>query len=75
MPNFKQKIRIKAIDKKRYIFPEARDYEILYKIYDLENERLSGEDKRLVKFIRTQLMRDWRKPLLAVLNKLVKKYI
>lgn len=61
-------------DKRRYLLPEDRDYEILDKCKRLEKLQLSRKDKYLVKFIKTQLIKDWRKPLLVELNRLLRKY-
>ena len=69
-----QKFRIKKSDKKRYVFVEKRDYEILSKVYQLEKFNLTRNDKDLIKFIRTQLKKDWRSPVIKVLNRLLKKY-
>jgi hypothetical protein len=61
-------------EKKKYLLPEERDFEILAKCNQLEKLELTKEDKFLVGFIMTQLEADWRKHLLEVLNKLIKKY-
>jgi len=52
---------------------DKRDYEILSKIKELEKKKLEKEDKEIIKLIKTQLERDWRKPLLVKLDKLLKK--
>ncbi|NQU98853.1 hypothetical protein HQ533_05270 [Candidatus Woesearchaeota archaeon] len=62
------------LEKKKYVMPTDRDFEILAKCKELEKLKLTKEDKLLVKFIKTQLERDWRKPLLVKLNKLLRKY-
>lgn len=67
-------MKITAKDEKRYVLKEHRDYQILDQIYKLEKCKLSAEDKRTIKLIRTQLEHDWRKPLQKILAKLVKKY-
>ena len=72
--NLTQKYKIKKSDKKKYEFVEKRDYAILSKIYQLEKFNLTESDKDLVKFIRTQLKRDWRKPVIQKLDRLLKKY-
>lgn len=61
-------------EKQKYLLPEKRDLEILGKCKELEKRRLSKEDKFLVKFIKTQLEKDWRKYLLKELNKLLERY-
>jgi hypothetical protein len=70
MKNFK----IKPADKKLRL-DEKRDYEILKMIYQLEKRKLSKEQKELVKFLKSQLEDDWRKPLLEFVRKLIKKCI
>ena len=67
-------VRIKAKDKKRYVFAEEQDYQILAEIYELEKCKLSPGDTKVINLIRTQLERDWRKPLLKFLYGLSKKY-
>lgn len=67
-------VKIEPKDKKRYVLGEKRDYKILEKIYKLEKYRLNSEDKKSLKLVRTQLERDWRKPLINFLDKLLKKY-
>jgi hypothetical protein len=69
----KEYIPTKA-EKKKYPLPEKKDFEILGKCKILEKKRLLKKDKDLVKFIKTQLLDDWRKPLIIELNKLIKKY-
>lgn len=66
--------KVTAYDKRGYLLPEDRDYEILDKCKRLEKLQLTRKDKYLVKFIKTQLIKDWRKPLLKELNNLLKKY-
>ncbi len=67
-------VMVKKKDRKKYLLLEKRDYEILGKIYKLEKQKLSREDKKIINFIRTQLEKDWRKPLLVFLNGLSRKY-
>lgn len=59
---------------KKYVLKEERDFEILDKCKQLEKKRLTKEDKFWVRFLKTQLEDDWRKPLLRVLNGLLRKY-
>ena len=63
-----------ASEKMKYLLPETRDFEILSKCKELEKMKLNKGDRELVRFIKTQLERDWRKYLLGELNKLLKKY-
>ena len=67
-------IKINTKDKKRYVLGEERDYKILEQIYKLEKCKLTPEDKNILKFARTQLEHDWRKPLIKFLDKLTEKY-
>jgi len=67
-------MKIKEKDKKKYVLGEKRDFSILEKIYELEKCQLSKQDKKDINLIRSQLERDWRKPLIKFLNNLLKKY-
>ena len=67
-------VKIKPTDKKRYVLAESRDYKILAAIYLLEKCKLSLADKKIVTLISSQLERDWRKPLMVHLTRLIKKY-
>ena len=69
-----KQFRIKPLDKIRYVLSTDQDFEILGIIYKLENKRLSGHDKDLIKLIRTQLEHHWRTPILKFLSNLGKKY-
>lgn len=73
MPDYKL-LKIKPEDKEKYIMADEKDYEILAKIYELEEKGLSDEDKESVNLIRTQLERDWRDYLIEILDKLLEKY-
>lgn len=61
-------------EREKYVLSTHRDFEILRKCKELEKMKLSKQDKALVKFIKTQLERDWRKPVLKELERLFKKY-
>jgi len=61
-------------EKKNYLLPEKKDLLILTKIKKLEKNKLLRKDKEIIKLIRTQLLKDWRTPLVNYLNKLLKKY-
>ena len=67
-------IKITSRDKKRYPLPDAKDFIILKKIKYLETKKLNKQDKDLIKLIRSQLLKEWRNPLLISLNKLIRKY-
>ncbi len=66
-------IKITKIEKKRYAFPKKIDLDIFIRIKKLENKKLNKEDKRMLKFIKSQLEYDWRKPLIKELEKIEKK--
>ncbi len=59
---------------KKYVLKTKRDLEILNLCRKLEKSKLSKNDKDLVKLIKTQLEKDWRKYLIIKLEKLAKKY-
>lgn len=61
-------------DKKKYLLPEKQDFEILAKCKELEKKKLSKQDREMVRFIKTQLEKDWRKHLIKKLNQLLNKY-
>lgn len=54
-------------ERKKYIFKERRDFEILEK-----RKNLTKKENTIIKFMRTQLEDDWRKPFLKLLDKWVK---
>lgn len=61
-------------DLQKYVLSTDEDWEILGKIYELENKPLDDHDRDLVRLIRAQLERDWRKPLSEKLDELLRKY-
>lgn len=61
-------------ERKKYVMPTNRDYEILSKIKQLEKLALTKSEKLLVKLIRTQLEHNWRKWLIEELDKILLKY-
>lgn len=67
-------MKITPYEKKNYVLADKEDLIILKKIKDLEKKKLSKEDKDLVKFIRTQLKKNWRLPIIRYLNRLLKRY-
>lgn len=69
-----KKFKITSDERRKYVLSTDEDYEILNKIHQLERKELSAEDKRIVKFIRTQLQQDWRSPVIKLLDKISKKY-
>lgn len=66
-------LEITNMDKKKYVLKEKEDLIILNKIKWLEEKKLSFKDKEVLKLIKTQLEKSWRKPLIIYLNKLIKK--
>jgi len=69
-----KKFKTTPEEKEGYILSTDQDYEILGKIKQLEKQKLSDKDKKLVKFIRTQLKDDWRTPIIELLNNILEKY-
>lgn len=67
-------MKIRPEDKKKYVLNDDLDLVILEKIYDIEKRKLTQADKQIVGLIRTQLKKEWRKPLIKYLDKLDKKY-
>lgn len=61
-------------EKRKYVLSEERDYVILDKIHGLEAKNISSEDREVIKFIRTQLEKEWREPIIEFLDKLAEKY-
>ena len=55
-------------EKERYLLPHKQDFEILELIHELEGLDLSDIEKFLVLWVRTQLQKDWREPLLQILK-------
>lgn len=68
-------VRTTQKERKRYALKEVRDYIILAKVKFLESRKLLKRDRDLIRLLRTQLERDWRKPLIKFLDKLLKKYV
>lgn len=59
-------------EKERYSLLTSTDLEILSKIHETEKlPNLSDKEKLLIKFIRTQLEKNWRGPILAILNEIL----
>jgi len=66
-------LRLTKAEEKMYVMSTDQDYEILSKVKQLEKIKLSKQDKFLVQLIRTQLERDWRKPLIKELDSILRK--
>jgi len=69
---FMNKIKFKKEDLEKYALKTKQDFEILEKIYQLEEGDLDKNDEKLVKFIRTQLEDDWRTPIVKLLDQMLK---
>lgn len=69
-----QRSRVTKQDRKKYVFAEKRDYTILAFCRKLRSKHLTSDDKRLVAIIQTQLIDDWRVPLIKTLRTLQRKY-
>jgi len=54
--------------------PTEMDLTILNKIYALEALDLDDKQKELVRFLKSQLEKDWRKPLLVFCEELFEKW-
>jgi hypothetical protein len=68
-----RKKRIASLEEeKRYPLDTKLDLNILSKIHEAESLELSENERFLISFIRTQLEEDWRGPLLAVLDTILK---
>ena len=61
-------------EKENYVLSDKKNLLMLYKIKELEKNKLSKTDKEVIKMVRTQLKKDWQTPLIAYLNKVSKKY-
>lgn len=66
------KISLTKMEKKKYVMSTDQDYEILSKIKQLEKCDLNKQEKFLVRLVRTQLERDWRKWLIKELDKILR---
>lgn len=69
-----KKFGVTEEDAKKYVLSTDEDWEILGKIYQLEEKPLSAEDKKFVAFLRTQLEHEWRVPIVQALDNLLKRY-
>lgn len=68
--NIREEYDIKPEQEAGYVMGDERDYEILSKLKKLETKTLSEEDKRVVALIKTQLIDDWREPLIRTIDEL-----
>ena len=74
----KQKItksfKVSASDKIKFVLSTDTDLEILNQCNLLIKKELSKDNMELVELIKSQLLDDWRTPLLKSLNALLKQY-
>ena len=70
----RNKYGISREEEKEYLLPNEEDYEILSMVKLLGNKNLSDTDSQTVELIKTQLLDDWRGPLLDKLKQLLQKY-
>ncbi|MCX6789101.1 MAG: hypothetical protein NTZ42_00610 [Candidatus Gribaldobacteria bacterium] len=75
----KQKItksfKISASDKMKFVLSTDTDLEILSQCNALIKEKLLKSDRELVELIKSQLLDDWRAPLLEKCQSLTIKYL
>ncbi|MDD5626495.1 MAG: hypothetical protein PHW01_00555 [Patescibacteria group bacterium] len=69
-----KQFQLTPLEKSKYVLATDIDFEILAQCKKLEKLHLTSGDKILVQLIKSQLEDDWRKPLLKILNQLLKKY-
>ena len=69
-----EETKVSQKEKAKYVLSADKDFEILKKCKLLPKKKLSNADKELVILIKAQLEDDWRKPLIKILNNLLKKY-
>ena len=56
-----------------YILKEKQDFEIFDKIQFLQKQsKISKQEKYFLKFLKTQLKQDWRKPIVKELNRMLR---
>lgn len=68
------KINLTNYEKRNYVLNDKQDFIILHKIKELEKQKLSKNEKEIVNLMRTQLKKDWRKPLINYLNKILEEH-
>lgn len=73
MINVVKKLLTKT-EKKKYVLSIDKDYEILFKIKQLEKMDLNKQEKSMVTLIKSQLEQNWRTGLMKELDKIVRKY-
>ena len=61
-------------ERKRYVLSTEQDFAILALCKRLARQKLTAQERTLVRLIRTQLEHDWRAPLLKALRNVARKY-
>ncbi len=59
-------------ERKKYVLLRKTDREILKLAHEIEKRKTSAHENMILRLIRTQLERDWRKPLLQMLKEMKK---
>lgn len=70
----RNKYGISEKEEAEFLLPTEEDYKILSMIHELEKLRLSEENRKVVELIKTQLLDDWRSPLIKKLVEIKGKY-
>ena len=65
-------MKLTEYEKRHYVMKDKDDLVILSKIKQLERRKLSQKNKATVKLIRSQLKKNWRLPLIRLLDKMLK---
>ena len=72
--NWLNKYNISEEEAIKYELPREKDYLILGEIIKLEQKQLSDNDRIIIEFCKSQLLNDWRAPLLEKVNEISIKY-
>lgn len=56
-----------------YLFIKKQDKAIFRKLSEFEDKKLTKKDEELVKFLYSQLEKNWRDPLEKFIDKMLKK--
>lgn len=69
-----KKFKVSTTENRKYVLSTNTDFDILAKCKHLEKMKLSKKDREFVRFVKTQLEHDWRKPIIRELDKLMREY-
>ena len=72
--NISKTFRLTKHEQNKYVMSTNEDYEILQKVKELEKMKLTKEEKEIVSLIKSQLIYDWRGPLLIKLKKIMQRH-